>query len=164
MPIAFDFYSVLAASAALLLGILVLAAQMRGDKVAPPQWQRAAMHFTIALLVALAVLLPPYAWLPPLAPLPLVYFWQVALAMAVVILLRTIPRLRAPGAPRPLRLYILAAFYTLAVLISLVFNLFFNIAADVLTLVSFALLGHLFAGIATLLPPAPAAGSPPANR
>ena len=150
MPIAFEFYQALAIIAALLLGVTALLPSQRGAAWSVSARQRAALHYTIPLLVALAVLLPPYGWLPPVAPLPLIYFWQIALVIAAGLLIRAVPRLAVAGrAPR--RFYALAALYLLLALLALLSNIVVNLSADFLTLVAFALLGHLFAGIATLL-------------
>jgi hypothetical protein len=150
VPIAFEFYQALAIITALLLGVTAVLLALRGAAWGEPARRRATLHFTIPLLVTLAVLLPPYGWLPPLAPLPLVYFWQVALVIAAVLLIRSVPRLAGAGrAPR--RFYALAALYLLLAFVALLSNLAVNLSADILTLVAFALLGHLFAGLSTLL-------------
>jgi hypothetical protein len=150
VPITFEFYQALAIIAALLLGVTALLPSQRGAAWGTPARRRAALHFTVPLLVALAVLLPPYGWLPPVAPLPLVYFWQVALVIAAVLLIRAVPRLVVAGRV-PRRFYGLAAVYLLLALLALLSNIVFNLSADILTLIAFALLGHLFAGLSTLL-------------
>src|SRR4029079_17641812 len=114
---------------------------------ADPRWRRAMLHFTLPLLLALTVLFPPYVWVSPVIfPLP-IYFWQIGLVIAIVYLLRAIPRSAPPGALRPLALYVAVVLYALALVISLVYD----DKATILTLVSVGLLLHLFAGIRMLL-------------
>jgi hypothetical protein len=159
MPLGLDFYTVLALIAAGLLGFTALIMQIRDPHGADPRWRRAVLHFTVPLVLALAVLFPPYVWVSPIIyPLP-IYFWQIGLVIAIVYLLRAIPLSTSPGAGRPVALYGAVVLYALALLISLVYD----DKATILTLVSFGLLLHLFAGIRTLLavpsaPPTPAPG------
>jgi hypothetical protein len=160
MPLGLDFYTVLALIAAGLLGFTALIMQIRDPHGADPRWRRALLHFTLPLLLALAVLFPPYVWVSPVIAPVTIYFWQIGLLIGIVTLLRAIPGSTPPGAPRPLALYIAVVLYSLALLISLVYD----DKATILTLVSFGLLLHLFAGIRTLLAASPAAApAPPAG-
>ena len=159
MPLGLDFYTVLALIAAGLLGFTALITQIRDPHGADPRWRRAMLHFTLPLLLALTVLFPPYVWVSPVVfPLP-IYFWQIGLVIAIVYLLRAIPRSTPPGAPRPLALYVAVVLYALALVISLIYD----DKATILTLVSAGLLLHLFAGIRMLLPAPPPAAAPPAD-
>ena len=161
MPLGLDFYTVLALAAALLLGFTALIMQIRDPHGADPRWRRALLHFTLPLVLALAVLFPPYVWVSPILFPVSIYFWQIGLAIGIVYLLRAIPRSTPPGARRPLTLYLAVVLYALALLISLIYD----DKATILTLVSVGLVLHLFAGIRTLLaaPAAAPAPTPPAG-
>jgi hypothetical protein len=101
------------------------------------------------------VLLPPYDLVLPFLLTPL-YFWQIGLLIGIIVLLRGIPRSTPPGAGRPWALYVGVVLYVLALLISLVYD----DKATLLTLISFGLLLHLFAGIRTLMPAPPPPAMP----
>ncbi len=159
MPLGLEFYSVLALVAALLLGFIALIRQIRDPHGADPRWRRATLHFTLPLLVALAVLFPPYVWVLPIGFVS-VYFWQVALVIGIVVLLRSIPQIAPPTARRSPLLYGEAVLYLLLLLISLVYD----DKAAILTVVSFLLLLHLFAGFRTLLAAAPSPATPGARQ
>ena len=154
MPLGLDFYTVLALAAAGLLGFTALIQQIRDPQGADLRWRRATLHFMLPLLLALTVLFPPYVWVAPVGyPVP-VYFWQIGLLIGIVYLLRGIGRSTPPGARRPVALYVGIVLYSLILLISLIYD----DKATLLTLVSFGLLLHLFAGLRTLLTtPTPAA-------
>lgn len=155
MPLGLDFYTVLALAAALLLGFTALIRQIRDPHGADLRWQRATLHLTLPLLLALAVLFPPYAFVLPFIPTT-IYFWQIGLVIGIVYLLRAIPRSTPPGARRPVALYVGVVLYALGLLISLVYD----DKASILTLVTFGLLLQLFAGLRTLLTPPPVGHDP----
>jgi hypothetical protein len=158
MPLGLDFYTVLALAAALLLGFTALIRQIRDPHGADLRWARATLHFILPLLLALSVLLPPYDFVLPFLPTP-IYFWQIGLLIGIVVLVRNIPRSTPPGAGRPWALYTGAVLYVLALLISLVYD----DKATIMTLISFGLLLHLFAGVRTLMPAAVPAAPPVAE-
>ncbi len=157
MPLGLEFYTVLALVAALALGFSALIRQIRDPQGADPRWRRAALHFTLPLVLALAVLFPPYGWVLPIGFVT-IYFWQMALPILIVVLLRSIPQIVLPGARRSQLLYVEAVLYLLLLLVSLVYD----DKATILTVVSFLLLLHLFAGFRTLLAAVPPT-TPPAG-
>ena len=158
MPLGLEFYTVLALVAALALGFSALIRQIRDPHGADPRWRRAALHFTLPLVLALAVLFPPYGWVLPIGFVT-IYFWQMALPILIVVLLRSIPQIVLPGARRSRLLYVEGVLYLLLLLVSLVYD----DKATILTVVSFLLLLHLFAGFRTLLAAGPPATPPTAG-